>query len=462
MIKEINNHVVGTYEKIIVKNSGPEIYYHLQYFLIKKRLKKMVQNNNKAIIKDLAKRWVEIANLPVMADRKRLWKKLNDLNPERPMILVESNFIDKYISEKDLLCDDECLRNVERNLRWIIKHFDEVGDDLVVEPYFRLAWEFSESDYGVSLIEHHAEDNKGGNLGYTYNFPIKTPEDLNKLKIRTRTVDKEKTLEFKSELEDIMGDILPVRVSNWDPFHTTLGYTPWVGNNFIGIAMYVFKLLGNENMLLWLYDSPSSIHKIAEYMMEDRIARFKWLEKEGYLGHNTDNQMAGPLSYGYVSDLPEPSDSFAKLNETWGWAESQETTAISPKMFGDFFLPYIAEVSKMFGLTYYGCCEPLDDRFELIAEAIPNLRKVSISGWSNFYKMAEMLGKKYVYSRKPTPAYISYENASWDLLEKDLDETIKAAKNCNLEFLFRDIYTLNGDHSRLRKWVDLAKSKLGI
>jgi len=422
----------------------------------------MVLKKDKDIIRDLAKRWIEIANLPVMADRKRLWKKINDLNMERPMLLVESNFIDQYIPDRELLCSNEYLRNTERHMRWIIKHFDEVGDDIVVEKYFRLGWVFTESDYGVRLVEQHAEDSKGGNLGYTYNFPIKTPEDLKRLKIRTRTVDKEKTLAYKSQLEEIMSDILPVKVSNWDPFHSTLGYTPWVGNNFIGVAMYVFKLLGNENMLFWLYDSPDSIHKIAKYMMDDRIARFDWLEKEGYLGHNTDNQMAGPLSYGYVSDLPEPSDSFAKLNETWGWAESQETTIISPEMFDEFFLPYIAEVSKKFGLIYYGCCEPLDDRWELIAKAIPNIRKVSISGWSNFYKMCEILGKKYVYSRKPTPAYISYDNANWDLLEKDLDDTIKAAKNCNLEFLYRDIYTVNGDHSRLGKWVKLAKSKLGI
>ncbi|MES0341297.1 MAG: hypothetical protein ABUK08_03180 [Candidatus Humimicrobiaceae bacterium] len=427
----------------------------------------MVETKDKSIIRDLAKEWMEIANLPVMDERKRLWKKINDLNPDRPMILVETDFLfesGKYILDTKILCEDEYLRNIEKTLRWIIKHFYEVGDDFVVEPYFRLAWQFSESDYGVPLTEYHAEDSKGEDLGYSYNFPIKTPKDLEKLKIRTRTVDKEKTLSFKSQLEDIMGDILPVKLANWDPFHSTLGYTPWVGNNFIGVAMYIFKMLGNENMLLWLYDSPDSIHKIAKYMMEDRIVRFNWLEKEGYLGHNTDNQMAGPRSYGYVSDLPEPSDSLAKINETWGWADSQETTMISPKMFDEFFLPYIAEVSKMFGLIYYGCCEPIDDRWKLIEKAIPNIRKVSISGWSDFYKMGEMLGEKYVYSRKPIPAYISYDSANWDLIEKDLDETIKATQknNCILELLFRDIYTVNNDNSRLGKWVDLAKSKLGI
>ena len=66
----------------------------------------MVLKKDKDIIRDLAKRWIEIANLPVMADRKRLWKKINDLNMERPMILVESNFIDQYIADSDLLCSE--------------------------------------------------------------------------------------------------------------------------------------------------------------------------------------------------------------------------------------------------------------------------------------------------------------------------------------------------------------------
>ena len=59
--------------------------------------------------------------------------------------------------------------------------------------------------------------------------------------------------------------------------------------------------------------------------------------------------------------------------------------------------------------------------------------------------MGEMLGKKYVYSRKPTPAYISGAHPDWDLLKKDVRDTLDAAKHCSLEFCFRDIYTIDGD-----------------
>ena len=67
-------------------------------------------------------------------------------------------------------------------------------------------------------------------LGYTFNFPIKKPEATSKLKKRSFTVHREKTLQLKSRLEDIMGDVLPVRVANYDPFSGTLGNYEWTSH----------------------------------------------------------------------------------------------------------------------------------------------------------------------------------------------------------------------------------------
>ncbi len=127
-------------------------------------------------------------------------------------------------------------------------------------------------------------------------------------------------------------------------------------------------------------------------------------------------------------------------------------------MYNEFDIHYLSKLSEKFGLVYYGCCERVDDRLDLIIDAIKNLRSVSVSGWSDFAKTAEMIGDKYVYSRKPTPAYISGANPDWELLEADMKKTYAAAKDCNVEILFRDVYTVNGDRGRLRKWVDMTKS----
>jgi len=212
-------------------------------------------------------------------------------------------------------------------------------------------------------------------------------------------------------------------------------------------------------LLYWVYDAPEAIHRLMRYMLADRLAVFEYLETEGLLARNTDNQMAGPRSYGYVSDLPEPGrGGKVALKDLWGWAESQEAENISPAMYREFVLPYLARLSEKFGLIYYGCCERIDDRLPMILDAIPNLRSVSVSGWSDLARTAELLGKNYVYSRKPTPAHISGPNPNWDLLRKDMQDTYAAARDGNVEILFRDVYAIDGDRSRLRRWVDMTRS----
>lgn len=411
-------------------------------------------------LRELAKQWAEIAYSDDMATKKRQWKAMRDLKPERPMILFETFAVAGFVTEDELECEDELLRNTERSLIYGIKQYHDVGDDIVLETYFRVPWKLYRSDYGVPIIEHHAQDS----LGYMSNFPIHTPDDLQKLKPRTFEVDRDETLGMQNALEEIFGAILPVRVGNYDNFMTDTGFNPFTGNNFIGITMDAFKLTGNDNLLLWLYDYPNALHKLMRFLTDDRIRFFNWMMDEGLLDYNTDNQFAGPSGYGYVSDLPDVNTKKKPaLKDLWVWGESQETAMISPPMFDEFYLKYIAEIANMFGMSYYGCCEAVDDRFAQIKKALPNLRTVSVSGWNNFEKIAEIMGGDYVYCRKPTPAHIS-NDGDWELMQKDLDITYKATKRygCPVELVVRDVYDVGGDMKRLPEWVALAKKVFDI
>lgn len=423
-----------------------------------------MESADKRTIRGLAERWADVAARPEMETRKRLWRAVHDLKMERPMILVETGgFVDEYVPSSELVCRDPFLRNVEKFMRGALRDAGELGDDTVLEPYFRLPWDLDISDFGVPVETRPAVSCDGTSLGYSFSFPISRPEEIGRLKERAFAAKREKTLRAKAMLEDAMGDVLPVRVGNYDHFDTDYGNNPWTGNFFFGLTWQIYRFIGNNGLLYWLYDAPGAIHGLMEYMRDDRVRLFRFLEREKLLDVNTDTQMAGPRAYGYVSELP--GDGFRgplKLENLWGWAESQESTVISPAMFGEFVLPYLAELSSMFGLVYYGCCEPLHDRLELIMKAIPNLRSVSVSGWADFKKIADMIGKKYVFSRKPTPAYISGPNPDWDLLRKDMKETKEAAGGCNIEILFRDVYTIDHDWPRLRKWVDMTKAVFGM
>jgi hypothetical protein len=77
-------------------------------------------------------------------------------------------------------------------------------------------------------------------------------------------------------------------------------------------------------------------------------------------------------------------------------------------MFAEFVLPYQTPLLERFGLNCYGCCEPLDKRWQYVA-ALPRLRRISVSPWSDRAKMAEALGDRYVYSMKPNPAALALD-----------------------------------------------------
>jgi hypothetical protein len=91
---------------------------------------------------------------------------------------------------------------------------------------------------------------------------------------------------------------------------------------------------------------------------------------------------------------------------------------------------------------------------------MPNIRAVSISPWCDQYVMGQKLEKTCVFSRKPKPWLIGVDNPDWDSIEKDLDETLDAARDNCLEIIYRDVYRISS-RTCLRRWVELVRSRIG-
>ena len=122
-------------------------------------------------------------------------------------------------------------------------------------------------------------------LGYSFNFPIKTPEDVQKLKKRAISVNRNKTALIKEMLEDVVGDIMPIKVGNIDPFvfdYDSSEYSDcgFGGNFFFGLTWQLYRFLGNDSLLYWVYDHPETIHEMMQYLRDDKIALFQYLENE--------------------------------------------------------------------------------------------------------------------------------------------------------------------------------------
>ena len=402
---------------------------------------------DREILRGLAARHAELACGAVNLERRSAWAKEKDLTPVRPMVLIEVWPIEGFVGADELLCSTEETRVIEHGLRMGLRHHLEMRDDYVLPETYRQDWIVRSGEYGEGLEINRLSSHEGPSLGFGFGHPIRTVDRMALLRPRTHRIDREATIQRKERLESIFGDLLPVELSG--------------GLYHIGLTSELFKLIGNENLMFWCYDEPDAIRSILEYLYEDRHSYLATLEREGCLTTNVRNPFVGSGTPGYTTSLPDPGREvpvdFAKV---WAWSEAQETEGISPALFADLFLPSMAKLARQAGLVYYGCCERLDDRIDLIREAIPNIRAVSCSPWTDVDRLAERLGSDVVLSKKPTASFISGSEERLDAIEEETRRTVTAARRNGtpLEIVFRDLYTVGGDIAKLCRWAERVRS----
>jgi hypothetical protein len=107
------------------------------------------------------------------------------------------------------------------------------------------------------------------------------------------------------------------------------------------------------------------------------------------------------------------------------------------------------------GLTYYGCCEPLDRKIEVIRR-IHNLRKISVTPWADTASVVEQVGSEYVLSRKPNPNVFARDAWNLDLARQQLVDFLDASRGCHRELIMKDISTVRYQPQRLWEWAAMA------
>ena len=228
-------------------------------------------------------------------------------------------------------------------------------------------------------------------------------------------------------------------------------------------------MMGMENYFLAMYDFPEELHQLMRFITDDVLRFIRWQESEGVLTPNWGCQYAGSSNFGFTDQLPRhslhnvnlrngPTD--ICLSDLWLNTNSQETVGISRDMFEEFALPYYKEICSQAGLVYYGCCEPVHNLFSNGLDMLPNLRKLSISPWCDEDSISQQLqNKNIVYSRKPSPNYLG---TTYELNEENFRNhilnTLRAAKGLNIEFIFRDIYTLKGNPTKLNQAIKVMRN----
>jgi hypothetical protein len=402
------------------------------------------------ILRALARRRVELSRDPVNQERRDAWYRLDSGAADaRPMVLIESGGIAdkaKVLPDSVLQCKGQQARGFEWVFRQEFHQFKVLKDDHVIEPFWNIGWAVSTSDYGVQTVQHYSKDYEGMGAR-TWDAPLQNLDsDLSKLHPRTYSVNRDATLESKAFHEALFEDSLPVRIRGG--FWWTTGMT-WSAIDLIGL----------QNLMLYMFDNPEGLHRLVAFLRDDHIAYAKWLEKEQLLTLNNENDYIGSGSMGYSRDMPQADwkpGMPIRLKDQWVLSESQETVGVGPEQFEEFIFPYQLEVTRLFGKCYYGCCEPVNNRWHIL-KRFPNLARVSVSPWADEAFMARECGRKCVYSRKPNPTLISTTRFDEDAIRADLRKTLSVAGGCRLEIIMKDVHTVNNEPARLARWVELAR-----
>ncbi len=413
--------------------------------------------SDRAILRELAKRQAELASLPVMAERCKRWTDANDgVQGARPPFAIESWTFDRdFMPPSIFRCESEIGRQIEGPMLRNIRHHEILGDDHVCPDTYDIGWFYWCDEFGIDIPTSFVKDAEGVDLGYHVDCPIKdlAEDGFDMVKPSTFGVDREGTLEYKATLEELFGDILPVEIKSGV-----------YGNCYL--TQRLLRLMSMETFFMAMYDCPDKLHALMAMLRDNAMRAARWAESEGLLVLNNANQCTCGTCMNFTTRLPrrEVEPGKVLLSDMWAGMDSQETVGVSPDLFNEFCFPYYRDLAEMFGLVYWGCCEPADPIWESSLCRLPNLAAVSISRWADQRKMAEYLdGKKILFSRKPNPNLLGVDpELNEEAWAAEINGTLDALEGHDVpcEFVVRDVYSMHGNLAKARRAVEIAMREI--
>ncbi len=409
-----------------------------------------VSPGEREVLRKLAGETAEIAALPVQAETIRLWKGLNGLKPERPMVMIDQIPWHEMEVDGELtpVCADGVLRPIEVGLRRTLYKWHHMRADMVVEPVVGVPKIITGNDFGLGVVEHRVvQDPNNDVVGHEYLDQLADEEDVQKILTPRICLDREATAEREEMAHEIFDGILEVCMQGVIP-------------NF-ALWDRIITWRGAQNALLDLVLRPEHSHKILIRYAEAMMSMLDQLEEQGLLG---PHQSLIHCTGSYTHELPAPGydPAKARASDLWTCGMAQIFSSVSPQMHQEFELDYAQPWYERFGMVYYGCCEPLHDKVDIIRK-IPHVRKVSMSPWVDQHRGAERLAPDLVFSRKPSPAFLAPDSWNPQAVEKDLRDTVEicARAGCPVELILKDISTVRYEPGRLWEWWEIARRVVG-
>lgn len=394
------------------------------------------------IVRELAKQYREMACSEKQQRMNQRMRACNDLTIVRPPVLIDE--IPWYQMDIDgeltCLCEDERARKAEARLRQSLFRWKYFKADTLFEPFWRVPIVMKSSGTGMEAEESILRtDNENNIVSHHYSDVLENESALDEMRIPTFWIDEEKTERAMSFYGELFGDALPVRKVGYSYCHSV----PWDT---------ITNLRGVEPIMMDMYDRPEYLHRTIRFFTDCLKAKLDFVEKHLPIEPNLADMHCTPAM---VSGLAQSG-----FGATWFRGAAQSFGIISPAMFREFEVAYMKPIAERFAYTYYGCCEPLDNKIDVLKE-IKNLRKLGVSPWASVEVCAEQIGRDYVLSAKPNPANVAIQTDA-EQIRREIERIVQAAikHQCPCELVLKDISTVSHRPENLILWADTVSEVL--
>ncbi len=400
--------------------------------------------SDKAILQDLARRYLAICHEDVQRERRDLWRRHNSLRRTRPLIYVRAFAWDE-MPERACLCEDPFYRQYEDFFRNRL-FWHALNDDSIFEPWvtvdavYSVSWD---NLWGLPIRWIAGNDPRGSRR---MDPPIVSPDDAKRLVAPHHVIDEEATARNASKLHDAIGSILPIDIDR----------APICRAWSADISTHLARLRGIEQLMIDMLERPEWLHEVLAFMRDAILNVHEEADRAGDWRLSAHENQAMP----YAEELGDPvaNGTSVSRKDLWWFCASQETTLVGPELFDEFMLQYQRPIVERFGLLAYGCCEDLTLKIPLL-KRIPNLRRIAVSPMADVARCAEQIGGEYILSYRPSPSdMVGYgfdEERIRRIMRRDLDAC--RACGCHVDITLKDVETVQGDPMRVRRWVEIAR-----
>jgi len=394
------------------------------------------------LLREYAKKYAQLALSESNLKRPDQYRKLNSLEMVKPPILVFEvpwGELEDQIELK-LECETDLYRGIERAIKRTLYQFKNFEGDYAIHPYYKVKIRTKSTGIGLNVEEVKINSTTGTDISaHEYHDVLPDDDSLENITMPTMETDNEATQRALEAAHEVFDGIMDVGLGGYQLYFNMWDELP--------------RYHGVEKCLIDIYDRPEFMHKMmkrfTDYHEEtiNLYEKLNILETDAYYLHCTP-------ACTYELPVKDMTKEKVSAKDVWGRGMAQIFAVVSPDMHKEFDIGYMKRLFDRCGLTYYGCCEPLDKKIDILRE-FTNLRRISITPWADADVAADAMGDRYVLSAKSNPAYVSQPVFDPQPVIEETKKILLACRRNNTpcEFVLKDISTVCKNVTHLSDWV---------